>query len=90
MFLREERVPLLISLLVSLMIISSTFFPFGLSDPSLEELEIKFIGPEEGGTLTGSSEQNITWKINTTLELSEIEVSLEYVYNGSGPHLIKR
>lgn len=90
MFLREERVPLLISLLVSLMIISSTFFPFGLSDPSLEELEIEFIDPEEGDTWTGSSEQDITWKINTTLELSEIEVSLEYVYNGSGPHLIKR
>ncbi len=53
-------------------------------------LDIELDSPIEGDVWTGGSEQNITFTLNTTLDLSEIEVTMEYVFEGEGPFVIER
>ncbi len=85
---QEKSLPL-ITIFITILIISSFLFPGVQSVYSSEELEIEIINPLKKDIWTGSSEQNISWELYTNLEPSEIEITLEYVYEGSGPYLIK-
>ncbi|MFW6142253.1 MAG: Ig-like domain-containing protein [Candidatus Saliniplasma sp.] len=68
-------------------------FTLGVSTSQSESetgLEIELDSPTDGNVWSGSSDQNISWTLNTSLELNEIELTLEYVFDGDGPYLIKR
>ncbi|MFO7791443.1 MAG: Ig-like domain-containing protein [Candidatus Saliniplasma sp.] len=91
MFRVKEKTPTIISLIISMMILSSFLFSGVLSDleSTSEDFKIEINNPNNGDIWSGSSEQNISWTLNTSLEASEIELTIEYVYNGSGPYTIK-
>ncbi len=79
-------------LLISIIVFSSFTFFIGVSSSqtsTVPELQIELNRPAEGDIWSGGSEQNISFTLNTTLELSEIEVTLEYVFEGEGPYTIK-
>lgn len=92
MFLcRKEKEPLISLFLVFILILSSFTLLADVSQSATNtELRVDLNRPDEGDIWTGGSQQNISWTLNTTLELSEIEVVLEYVFDGEGPYLIER
>ncbi|MGM0406115.1 MAG: Ig-like domain-containing protein [Thermoplasmatota archaeon] len=92
MFLsRQEKEPLITLFLIFILIFSSFTLLADVSQSATgTELHVEFNSPNEGDIWTGGGEQNISWTLNTSLELSEIEVVLEYVSEGEGPYLIDR
>lgn len=92
MFRGKEKTTTFVPLLVSMIILSSLIIPGVWSDNNTtsDHLKIEIHNPNQGDSWTGSSEQNISWALNTSLDPSEIRLTIEYVYNGSGPYLIKR
>ncbi len=49
---------------------------------------MSFTSPTGGERWTGGSSHNISWDVNTTADLANVSVYLEYAYDGFGPYLI--
>ncbi len=76
---------------ISLMLIFAVFFSmFSLSSTEAEEdyLYIEITSPEENTILTGSSTCNMSWELITSYNESEVNIYIEYVYEGKGPYPI--
>ncbi len=73
--------------LIALIIINISLLP-AFSAGEEPYLHIDIVSPEEGDVLTGGHNLNITWDINSSYNLSDVSVYIEYVYNDTGPHSI--
>ncbi len=79
-----------LALTVLLLLLLSTFAPYTTPVQGQEELMIYFDDPLGGESWTGGSTQNITWNLTIPAHVDpmEVDVLLEYVYDGRGPYPI--
>ncbi|MFO7991743.1 MAG: Ig-like domain-containing protein [Thermoplasmata archaeon] len=75
-------------LLIAILLFCQTLVVVEIGRSQVEEekiLRVELTDPERGDVWSGNNSQNISWEIESTLLNSSINVSLSYVYNGTGP-----
>ncbi len=79
-----------LSILVITLLLFQLVIPFTLSAVSGEDdyLKVSFTNPTGGEQWTSGSSHNISWDVNTTFDLGNISVYIEYAYDGLGPYEI--
>ena len=80
----------ILPILVITLLLFQLAIPFTLNAVSGEEeyLKVSFTNPTGGERWTGGSSHNISWDVNTTFDLGNVSVYIEYAYDGLGPYEI--
>lgn len=82
-----DKRKLVVTLIAFLFLLQSmvVFDIVSSQDEEEDYLRVQFVDPKKGDLWSGDSVQNISWIIDSTLENTSVNISLSYVYNGTGP-----